>query len=52
MAEENGHIESILKIVLSDYISEWSSDNRNTITIMNLLDMRSGLYPLLLRFFE
>ena len=44
IAEENGHIDSIQSSA-SDYISEWSSDNRNTITIKNLLDMRSGLYP-------
>ena len=29
----------------SEYINEWQGDSRNTITIKNLLDMRSGLVP-------
>ena len=44
IAIENGYITSITDSA-SDYISEWSSDNRNTISIKDLLDMRSGLYP-------
>ena len=44
IAEEEGYINSV-RDSASIYISEWSSDNRNTITIKDLLDMRSGLYP-------
>ena len=44
IATENGYINSINESA-STFISEWSSDDRNTITIKDLLDMRSGLYP-------
>ena len=44
IAIEDGYINSLTESA-SNYISEWSSDDRNTITIKNLLDMRSGLYP-------
>ena len=44
IAIEDGYIKSLTESA-STYISEWYSDDRNTITIKNLLDMRSGLYP-------
>ena len=44
IAIEEGFIGSMTDSA-SDYISEWSSDSRNTILIKDLLDMRSGLYP-------
>jgi len=44
IAIENGYINSLNESA-STFISEWSSDDRNTITIKDLLDMRSGLYP-------
>ena len=44
IAVESGSINSI-EDSASDYITEWSSDERSSITIKNLLDMRSGLPP-------
>ena len=44
IAIENGYINSLNESA-STFISEWSSDDRNTITIKDLLDMRSGFYP-------
>ena len=44
IAIESGSIDSIDDFV-SEYITEWTSDDRSTITIKNLLDMRSGLVP-------
>ena len=37
-----GYIQSVEESA-STYITEWSNDDRNQITIKNLLDMRSGL---------
>jgi Beta-lactamase class C and other penicillin binding proteins len=45
IAVELGSIGSIDDSA-SDYISEWSSDERSSITIKELLDMRSGLVPI------
>ena len=45
VAVESGSINSI-EDSASEYISEWSSDERSSITIKNLLDMRSGLVPI------
>ena len=45
IAIDQGHIQSVDESA-STYITEWSNDNRNQITIRNLLDMRSGLPPL------
>ena len=45
IAIESGSIDSIDDFA-SEYISEWSSDERSTITVKNLLDMRSGLVPI------
>ena len=44
IAVELGSINSI-EDSASNYITEWSSDERSSITIKNLLDMRSGLPP-------
>ncbi len=44
IAVESGSINSI-EDSASNYITEWSSDERSSITIKNLLDMRSGLPP-------
>jgi CubicO group peptidase (beta-lactamase class C family) len=44
IAVESGAINSI-EDSASNYITEWSSDERSSITIKNLLDMRSGLPP-------
>ena len=44
IAVESGAINSI-EDSASNYITEWSSDERSSITIKNLLDMRSGLTP-------
>ena len=45
IAIDQGYIESVDESV-STYITEWSNDDRDQITIRNLLDMRSGLPPL------
>jgi len=45
IAVESGSINSI-EDPASEYISEWSIDDRSSITIKNLLDMRSGLIPI------
>ena len=42
IAIDQGYIQSIDESA-STYISEWADNNRNQITIKNLLDMRSGL---------
>ena len=44
IAVESGSINSI-EDSASNYITEWSSDERSSITLKNLLDMRSGLPP-------
>jgi len=49
IAIESGHINSINDYA-SDYIQEWSRDDRSSITIKNLLDMRSGLVPVCFNF--
>jgi len=45
IAQENQLIGSI-DDPASNYISEWANDERSSITIKNLLDMRSGLVPI------
>ena len=45
IAEENALITSINDSA-SLYIQEWANDERSSITIKNLLDMRSGLDPM------
>ena len=45
IAEENQLIASI-NDPASTFIQEWSNDERSSITIKNLLDMRSGLEPM------
>ena len=42
IAIDQGYIQSVDESA-STYITEWSYDNKNQITIRNLLDMRSGL---------
>ncbi len=42
IAIDQGYIQSVEESA-STYITEWSNDDRNQITIKNLLDMRSGL---------
>ena len=44
MAIEQGAIESTMQSA-SDFIDEWEADDRASITIQQLLDMRSGLVP-------
>ena len=44
MAIEQGAIQSTSQSA-SDFIDEWESDDRASITIQELLDMRSGLVP-------
>jgi CubicO group peptidase (beta-lactamase class C family) len=44
MAIEQGAIESTAQSA-SDFIDEWEADDRASITIQQLLDMRSGLVP-------
>ena len=44
MAIEQGAIESTAQSA-SDFIDEWQADDRASITIQQLLDMRSGLVP-------
>ena len=44
IAVESGEINSI-EDSASNYITEWSSDERSSISIKDLLDMRSGLPP-------
>lgn len=45
IAVSNGTISSINDSA-SIYINEWSTDDRSSITIKNILDMRSGLVPI------
>ena len=45
IAVESGSIGSI-EDYASQYITEWSTDDRSSITIKNILDMRSGLVPI------
>ncbi len=45
IAIEQGYIKSLQESA-SNYITEWSDDDRAGITIRNLLDMRSGLYDI------
>ena len=51
IAEESGYINSIHDPA-ADYINEWSMDERSSITIKDLLDMRSGLVPICFNFSE
>jgi len=44
IAIDKGFISSV-EDPASDYITEWQGDNRSSITIRNLLDMRSTLVP-------
>ena len=44
IAIDQGLIQSVEEEA-SNYITEWQGDNRSTITIRNLLDMRSSLHP-------
>jgi|TARA_B110000483_G_scaffold104681_1_gene127743 CubicO group peptidase (beta-lactamase class C family) len=45
LAVEEGFINSINDSAAS-YITEWSTDERSSISIKNLLDMKSGLVPM------
>jgi CubicO group peptidase (beta-lactamase class C family) len=45
LAVEEGFINSINDSAAS-YITEWSTDERSSISIKNLLDMKSGLAPM------
>ena len=49
MAVEQGLIQSASQSA-SDFIDEWKADDRASITIQQLLDMRSGLVPKCSRF--
>ena len=51
IAESQGLISSINDSA-SIYITEWANDERSTITIKNILDMRSGLEPMCFDFFN
>ena len=45
IALEKGYFSGSLETKASIYLTEWANDSRNSITIKNLLDMRSGLVP-------
>ena len=47
IAIAQGHIESVEQRA-SDFITEWAADDRQNITIKQILDMRSGLIPICL----
>lgn len=47
IAVEQGHIVSVEQRA-SDFITEWAADDRQNITIKQILDMRSGLIPICL----
>ena len=47
IAIAQGHIDSVEQPA-SDFITEWASDDRQNITIKQILDMRSGLVPICL----
>jgi CubicO group peptidase (beta-lactamase class C family) len=51
LAVDAGYISSI-EDPASTFITEWSNDERSSITIKNLLDMRSGLTPMCFLFEE
>ena len=51
LAVDAGYISSI-EDSASTFITEWSNDERSSITIKNLLDMRSGLTPMCFLFEE
>ena len=45
IALEKGYFSGSLETTAATYLKEWEGDSKNTITIKNLLDMRSGLVP-------
>ena len=45
IALEKGYFSGSLETPAATYLTEWAGDSKNTITIKNLLDMRSGLVP-------
>jgi len=45
IALEKGYFSGSLETTAATYLTEWAGDSKNTITIKNLLDMRSGLVP-------
>ena len=45
IALEQGYFSGSLETTAATYLTEWAGDSKNTITIKNLLDMRSGLVP-------
>ncbi len=45
IAVNQGHFSGSLDTTAATYLTEWANDSKNTITIKNLLDMRSGLVP-------
>ena len=45
IALEQGYFSGSLDTTAATYLSEWANDSKKTITIKNLLDMRSGLVP-------
>ncbi|MFL2732458.1 MAG: serine hydrolase domain-containing protein [Gammaproteobacteria bacterium] len=45
IALEQGYFSGSLDTTAATYLTEWAGDSKNTITIKNLLDMRSGLVP-------
>ncbi len=45
IAQGQGYFSGSLDTTAATYLTEWANDSKNTITIKNLLDMRSGLVP-------
>ena len=45
IAQDKGYFTNGLETSAATYLTEWANDSRNTITLKNLLDMRSGLEP-------
>ena len=45
IALEQGYFSGSLDTTAATYLTEWAGNSKNTITIKNLLDMRSGLVP-------
>ncbi len=45
LAQDMGYFSNGLETTAATYLTEWAGDERNTITLKNILDMRSGLVP-------
>ena len=45
IAQGKGYFSNGFNVSASNFLTEWANDSRNSITLKNLLDMRSGLEP-------